>query len=136
MESKQELSNIRIKLQNEMDFHKKEMNRISEALKALDTVESLLGQNGRQITMPEASPYEHLGPDELVLTVLNSSGREWTMKEILAEAEQGGKNLSKWSNPYNVLYVAAKRLVQKGQIQAIRDKEKPNSPVKYKRLSV
>jgi len=134
MESQQELEKLRVKLQDQLDFHKSEVNRLTQALSALETVEGLLGQDGRQETIPGTDPYSELGPDELVASIVNSSSREWTMKAIMKEAEKGGKELDRWTAPYNVLFVAAKRLVAQDKIQKLKKGKGKFAPVVYKRL--
>jgi len=123
MQSSEELKSLRIKLQDELDFHKQEILRLSKALEALETVEGLLGQNGRQTTIQEVQPLAGLGAPELVEKIICSSGRKWSMAAILHAAKEGGNDLNRWTKPYNVLYVAAKRLAKKGRIQVNREKD-------------
>ena len=135
MESQQQLENLRVKLQDELEFHQSEVLRLTKALDALETVEGLLGQDGRQKIIPETDPYSELGPDELVANIIDSSSREWTMKDIIAEAAAGGKQLEQWTSPYNVLFVAAKRLVERGRIQKVKKGKAKFARVVYKRLA-
>ncbi len=132
MQSSEELRSLRIKLQDELDFHKGEVQRLGKALEALETVEGLLGQNGRQTTIREVAPLEGLGASELLDRIVSSSSREWTMSQILEAAKMGGNDIDRWSNPYNMLYVAAKRLADKGGIQINRYED---GTVTYSRVS-
>ena len=132
MESQQELKALRIRLGDELDFHEKETQRIRKALEAIDEVERLLSQSPTQTTIPETNPYESMGPAELVLTIVNSSGRGWSLADIYETAKAGGKDMSAWKNPRNTIYVAAYRHAKQKRIQATKNPS--TNAVMYKRL--
>lgn len=136
MESAEELRGLRTRLQDQLDSHQREARRITDALKALETVESLLREDPKQTTLPQVNPYESLGGTDLVLRIVSSSSRPWTMSDIMEAAKAGGKNLEQWSNPYNILYVAATRLVKKGKIRKDVGTEpgSPDGAVTYTRV--
>ena len=131
MDSPQELKALRIRLGDELDLHEKETQRIRKALEAIDEVERLLSQSAVQTTIPETSPYENMGPSELVLAIVNSSPREWSIGDILKAAQSGGKNMKTWKNARSVLYVAARRHVDDGKIGTTKNSI---GNVTYKRI--
>jgi len=117
MQSSEELRNLREKLESQLSKHESEANRVENALDALKTVETMLHGNG-QASLPGTNGFANLGPKELLLAIVGSQRKYWTLAEIMREAERGGKVMNKvWRNPHSVLYVAANRLVKQGRFK-------------------
>ena len=121
MTTKDEIQSLRRRLLGELSTHKTAIQKISDALEALKTVEHLL-ENDQQIVIPGTGDYANLGPGELVLTIIEGQDREWTIPEILKEARRGGKNLDVYKSAYSVFYTALHRLVGKGSLDIRKSK--------------
>ncbi len=79
MESHQDLTSLREDLEKELGFHEAEVKRLNKALEALGTVEIYLQKTPSQSMIPGAGDYADLGPSELVLAIVNSQDKSWTM---------------------------------------------------------
>ena len=115
MTTKDEIVSLRRRLQGELSTHEATIQKIKDALGALKTVESLL-ENDQQTIIPGTGPYSDLGPEDLMLTIVGSQDREWTIPEILNEAKRGGKDIGAYKVPYAVFYTALTRLAGKDKI--------------------
>jgi hypothetical protein len=115
MTAKDDITGLRRRLLGELSSHEAAIQKIKDALEALKTVESLLDDD-QQIIIPGTGSYIELGPEELMLTIIESQDREWTIPEILKEARRGGKNLKQYKSSYSVFYTALHRLVGKSKV--------------------
>lgn len=120
MSSHDELTELRSRLEKEISALSAELQRKQQALSALETVESLLSPSSGQIIIPGTESYEELGPSQIVMRIVESRDKEWSMSEILQAAEEGGKDISKYTKPYNAFYVAAQRLAKQGRIRIVK----------------
>ena len=119
MTTKDEIENIRRRLMGELAKHQEAIQQIKGALDALNLVGGLL-ESELQVNLPGAGPYANLGPEELALRIIGSEDREWSISQIIKEAEMGGKNLANYKSAYPVFYTALTRLVKKGEAMMLR----------------
>lgn len=101
-----------------------EVARVKSIVHALQTAHDLIHANTRQTRIAETEPYSELKPDDLVLAIVNSNPKSWTVREIIDAAKRGGKNVDQWKQPYNFLYNYCERLRKAGKIRVIRENPK------------
>lgn len=101
-----------------------EITRVQSIVHALQTARDLIHANTGQIRIAETEPYADLKPDDLVLAIVNSSPKGWTVHEIIDAAKRGGKDVNQWKQPYNFLYNYCERLLKAGKIRVVRGKPK------------
>jgi hypothetical protein len=130
MTAYQGLEQVREQIERDIAFHEKEIARLQKALEATQTVESYLSQDSRQSKFPEARPYADLKPDDLVLAIIESKDKAWTVRQIIQEAKIGGHDVERWKNPYNFLYNYVSRLIDKGLIEEVPE----SHPKRFRRV--
>lgn len=101
-----------------------EVQKLREALKSIKDIKRVLtisvSVGGHQAVMPGLGPLSDLGPEDLVMHIVDSEERHWSIPEIIQKATNGGKDTTKYTNVYSVFYSAAKRLAGKGQLEMVK----------------
>jgi hypothetical protein len=133
MDSRNDLDGLEMQLERDLGMLKGEVERVSRELKTVQEAKKLLSRMAGQQKTPEMRIYRNMGPTEIVLRVVNSPEGRWSIADIMKAARAGGKDISKWPKPDNVLRGAADRQVKKGVLRIIKDSSERGAPVFYTR---
>jgi hypothetical protein len=133
MNSLHDLDDLEMQLERDLELVKTEVERISRELKSVQEVKRLLSRTTNEAKTPEVRLYRNMGPTEIVLSVVNSPERRWSIADITKAARAGGKDINRWPKPDNVIRGAADRQVKKGVLLSVKDSPEKGAPVFYTR---